>query len=60
MICEPTVKNQKGLRVVCNKIILKITSKTGGVPYSISDMPDRFAKRPTMVCGIDIYHKKGN
>lgn len=55
MILESTIKNPKGLRTVCNKIILKITSKTGGVPYKITEIPDRFSKEPTMVCGVDIY-----
>lgn len=44
MILESTIKNPKGLRTVCNKIILKITSKAGGVPYKITEIPDRFSK----------------
>lgn len=60
MICEPTIKNPKGLRTVCNKLILKLTSKAGGIPYTISDIPARFSKEPTMVVGIDIFHDRKN
>jgi aubergine-like protein len=45
----------KGLRSICNKILVQICAKVGGIPWSISDMP--FTEQPTMLVGVDTYHK---
>ena len=46
---------RKGLNVVCNKMLVQMCSKLGGVPWSISEMP--FSNEPTMVVGMDVYHQ---
>jgi len=57
VILFDTIKNGKGLRSICNKLCVQIVSKTGGVPWGISDIPPAFTK-PTMIIGYDIFHKK--
>lgn len=54
-VCINTIKSGKGLRSICNKILVQICSKIGGIPWTLQDIP--FTKEPTMVFGIDVYHK---
>jgi hypothetical protein len=58
VILFDTIKNGKGLRSICNKLCVQIVSKTGGVPWAISDIPPSFSRTPTMIIGYDIFHKK--
>ena len=58
VIIYDTIKNGKGLRSIANKLMVQIVSKTGGVPWAISDMPPAFSRAPTMIIGYDIFHKK--
>lgn len=60
VILFDTIKSGKGLRSICNKLVVQIVSKTGGVPWAISDIPPLFSKQPTMVVGYDIFHKKSD
>lgn len=46
----------KGLRSICNKILVQICAKIGGIPWTVSEMP--FENMPTMVFGIDILNKQ--
>lgn len=45
-----TISAGKNLRSICNKILIQINSKVGGIPYNISDVP--FVDKPTMVVGM--------
>jgi len=54
-VCIKTIASGKGLRSICNKILVQICSKVGGIPWAMSDMP--FSDKPTMLFGIDVYHK---
>jgi aubergine-like protein len=53
-----TILAGKGLRSICNKILIQICAKIGGIPWTISHLP--FTDRPTMMVGIDVYHKTTN
>lgn len=45
-----TIARGKNLRSICNKILIQMNAKCGGIPWSISHMP--FNDKPTMVLGI--------
>ena len=45
----------KGLRSICNKILIQICAKIGGIPWTINNLP--FTDAPTMLCGLDVYHQ---
>ena len=57
VILNATLKKDKGLRSVINKVIMQINAKVGGVPWAIQGLP--LSDAPTMVIGIDVFHKKG-
>jgi aubergine-like protein len=56
VILTSTLKRDKGLRSVVNKVLIQICAKVGGETWSIDNLP--FTNQPTMVVGIDIYFKK--
>lgn len=56
-ILNGTLKKDKGLRSVVNKVIMQINAKVGGVPWALQNLP--LGDQPTMVVGIDVFHKKG-
>jgi aubergine len=58
VILNGTLKKDKGLRSVINKVIMQINAKVGGVPWAIQGLP--LTDAPTMVVGIDVFHKKGS
>lgn len=58
VILTGTLKKDKGLRSVLNKVIIQINAKIGGVPWSLNGLP--YSDVPTMVVGIDIFQKKGS
>lgn len=53
-----TIQAQKGLRSICNKILVQICAKIGGVPWTINHMP--FNDKPTMIVGYDIFKRGDN
>ena len=53
-----TILAGKGLRSICNKILIQICAKIGGIPWTISNLP--YTDKPTMMVGIDVYHKTTN
>lgn len=57
VVLTSTLQRTKGLRSVCNKLLMQMMAKMGGEPWVCSNMP--FASEPTMVCGIDVFHKAG-
>jgi len=50
-----TLKKDKGLRSVVNKLIMQINAKVGGTPWALENMP--CGEIPTMVVGMDVFHK---
>lgn len=46
------------MRSICNKILIQICAKIGGEPWAVNSMP--LLTKPTMVCGMDVYHKAGS
>jgi aubergine len=57
-ILNATLKKDKGLRSIINKVVLQINAKVGGIPWALSTLP--FADTVCMVIGIDIFTKKSN
>ncbi|OMJ88066.1 hypothetical protein SteCoe_10049 [Stentor coeruleus] len=57
-ILNATLKKDKGLRSVVNKVIMQINAKIGGVPWALQNLP--FSDAPTMAVGIDVFHKAGS
>jgi len=57
VILSSTLKKDKGLRSVINKVLIQICAKVGGETWGIDNLP--FTNQPTMVIGIDTYQKRG-
>ena len=57
VILNATLKKDKGLRSVINKVIMQINAKAGGIPWAMQNLP--LSDAPTMIIGIDVFHKKG-
>jgi aubergine len=54
-ILNATLKKDKGLRSVVNKVVMQINAKVGGIPWALGGLP--CSDQPTMVIGIDVFHK---
>ena len=52
-----TISRGKNIRSICNKILIQINSKIGGVPWAIKNIP--FFNKPAMVVGYDVHHQRG-
>ncbi|CDW80416.1 macronuclear development protein 1 [Stylonychia lemnae] len=57
VVLSNTISRGKNVRSICNKILIQICAKIGGEPWAVNDMP--FFDKPTMICGMDVYHKTG-
>jgi aubergine-like protein len=55
VVLIPTITAGKNLRSIINKVLIQICAKVGGTPWSVTDFP--FVDVPTMVVGIDVFHK---
>lgn len=53
-----TILAGKGLRSICNKILIQICAKIGGIPWTVNNLP--FTEKAAMMIGIDVYHKTTN
>jgi aubergine-like protein len=58
IVLARTLQNDKILNSVVTKIAIQINAKVGGIPWVISNIP--LNDIPTMIVGIDVYHKKGS
>lgn len=56
-VLASTLKRDKGLRSVVNKLVTQIIAKTGGCPWAFTQLP--FMDGRSMVIGIDAFEKKG-
>ena len=50
MVIGKTISGGRNVRSICNKILIQINSKVGGIPYNVDDLP--FVDKPTMVVGM--------
>ena len=55
VVLIPTIQAGKNLRSIINKILIQLCAKVGGTPWSVAEFP--FIDQPTMVVGIDVFHK---
>nr|AAM96947.1 macronuclear development protein 1 [Stylonychia lemnae] len=53
VLCN-TISKGKNLRSIVNKILIQITAKIGGIPWTVDALP--FMDKPTMICGMDVFH----
>lgn len=53
VLCN-TISKGKNLRSIVNKILIQITAKIGGIPWTVDALP--FMEKPTMICGMDVFH----
>ena len=59
MILNGTLKRGKNITSIVSKILIQICAKSqGGEPWVLQDPPT--LNEPTMICGIDIWHKNGS
>jgi aubergine-like protein len=58
VILSATLKKEKGLRSVINKVIIQINAKVGGIPWALDQLP--FKSEICMVVGIDMFKKQGD
>jgi aubergine-like protein len=58
VILTSTLKKEKGLRSVINKVMLQMNAKIGGVPWALETLP--YADKNCMVVGIDIFKKRSS
>ena len=57
VVLSSTIRKGKGLRSICNKVLLQMCAKVGGSPWVVDVMP--YQDAPTMIVGIDVFHKIG-
>jgi len=55
VVLVSTILAGKNLRSIINKVLIQICAKVGGTPWTLTDFP--FTDRPTMVVGIDVFHR---
>ena len=53
MILEGTIKRDKGIRSVINKVLMQICAKSGGIPWIMTKMP--CTNVPTMIISFSVY-----
>ena len=53
MILEGTLKRDKGIRSVINKVLMQICAKSGGIPWIMTRMP--CTNVPTMIISFSVY-----
>lgn len=53
VLCN-TISKGKNLRSIVNKILIQITAKIGGIPWTVDKLP--YMDKPTMICGMDVFH----
>ena len=53
VLCN-TISRGKNLRSIVNKILIQITAKIGGIPWTVDALP--LMDKPAMICGMDVFH----
>jgi aubergine-like protein len=56
VVLNNTIDKGKNTISICNKILIQICAKVGGVPWTISDIPT--VNDGTMICGLDVAESK--
>ncbi len=54
VVLAGTISKGKNVRSIVSKILIQICAKLGGIPWAIDNLP--LMDRPTMVCGMDVFH----
>ena len=54
VVLTSTISRGKNVRSIVSRILIQICAKIGGVPWTVDQIP--LLDKPTMVCGIDVYH----
>lgn len=44
------------MRSIVSKILIQINAKVGGIPWAVDALP-LMQEKPTMICGMDVYHQ---
>ncbi len=57
VVLAPTITRGKNVKSIVSKILVQICAKVGGCPWGYHEIP--FNQKPTMVCALDLFHKKG-
>ncbi|CAI2383823.1 unnamed protein product [Moneuplotes crassus] len=56
VVLSSTIGKGKNLISICNKILIQMCAKIGGVPWTVSDIP--CVQEGTMVCGLGVQEVK--
>ena len=51
VVLASTISKGKNLRSICNKILIQMNAKLGGIPWSVTNMP--FTDKPTQLIAYD-------
>jgi aubergine-like protein len=58
VVLSSTISRGKNLRSIVSKILLQMNAKIGGEPWFVDNMP-LIGEAPTMIMGMDVFHKQG-
>lgn len=58
VILNSTLKKEKSLRSIINKIVIQVNAKIGGVPWIVDPLP--LNNTVCMIIGIDVFSKAGS
>ncbi len=56
VVLQGTIERGKNLRSIASKILIQVCAKLGGVPWVMDSMP-WIKEKPTMIVGMDVFHK---
>jgi aubergine-like protein len=54
VVLANTISKGKNLRSIISKVLIQINAKLGGIPWHVDKLP--FMDKPTMICGLDVFH----
>jgi len=58
VVLTQTIQKGKNVRSIVSKILIQICAKVGGIPWAVDNLP--LMDKPTMVCGMDVFHSTSN
>lgn len=56
VVLAGTISKGKNVRSIVSKILIQINAKVGGIPWAVDALP-LMQEKPTMICGMDVYHQ---
>jgi len=57
VVLTGTIQRGKNVRSIINKVLIQICAKVGGIPWAVDSLP--LMDRPSMICGMDVFHQTG-